>query len=172
MTDQTTTETQVYVRPRDADDLTTKRPQYVYEAECPVHTDHATGTQVVCQLTSNVNESIIWCDDDCRESQEWTQLRKSFQSMGTAFATVWQDTDTPNLTTGRVETDARKMQHYLNQRAEEEGERLGMTLDYQIVDPTDHDALGITDEGIDATHDRAVKDGRKDSRGRFVWPTT
>lgn len=160
----------VYVRARDVDDLTHHRPQYVYEGKCPVHS--TPDREVFCQLTSNVNESIIWCDDDCREMQEWTQLRKSFQSQGTAFATVWQDTDTVNLTTGRVETDARKFAQHLRDRSAQESERLGMTVDFQPVDPTDRDALGVTDEGLDATHDRAVADGRKDSRGRFVWPTT
>lgn len=164
----------VYVRARDADNLSFRRPQYVYEARCPVWSDtaRADSGMVICQLTSNVNESILWCDDDCRDMQEWTQLRKSFQSQGVSMATVWQDTDTPNLTTGRVETDPRKFATYLRERAEIDSERLGMVVDYQPVDPTDRDALGITDEGLDATHDHQVATGQKDSRGRFVFPMT
>lgn len=169
MTDQI-----VYVRPFDARDLNMKRPQYAYEGRCPVNSsapDDDDQFTVICQLTSNVNESTIWCDNDCALLHNAAQLRKSFQAQGTAFATVWQDTDTINMTTGRVETDARKMQQYLDQRSDEESERLGMKVDFQMVDPTDRDALGLTDEGLDATHDHQVRTGQKDSRGRFVWPT-
>ena len=161
------TDIPVYVRQRDADNLTHHRPQYVYEATCPIHSDP--DYQVICSLTSNTNESIIWCDDDCRELQEWTQLKKSWQSQGVVMATVWQDTDTINLSTGRVETDPRKFATHLREQSEIMGERLGMNVDYQPCDMTDRDALGVTDEGLDATHDQAVKDGRKDSRGRFVF---
>ncbi len=159
----------VYVRQWEAADLTIHRPQHVYESQssCPIFSDDREG-MVICQLTSNVNESGVWCEI-CGEDGVWTRLSKSYQSQGVRIMTVWQDTDTPNLTTGRVETDARKMQQYLDMRSDIEGERLNMKVDFQIVDPTDRDALGVTDEGMDATHDRAVSDGRKDSRGRFVW---
>lgn len=184
-------DTETYVRIRSADDLTVHRPQYVYEGVCPVHSikdrygachhgPDCSGTgpdcgpgeyevRVICQLTSNVNESIIWCDDDCREMQEWTQLRKSFQGQGVRYATVWHDTDTPNLTTGRVETDPRKFATHLREQSEIMGERLGQVVEYEPVDMTDRDALGVTDEGMDATHDAQVRAGVKDSRGRFVW---
>lgn len=161
--------TDTYVRIRDARDLSYQRPQYAYEGRCPVNSDPDGEFTVICQVTSNVNESTIWCEDECAVLLQPTQLRKCFQAQGTAFATVWQDTDTPNLTTGRVETDARKMQQYLDQRSDEESERLGMTVDFQMVDPTDKDALGLSDEGLDATHDRQISTGQKDSRGRFVW---
>lgn len=159
--------TDSYVRIQLNDDLTFHRPQHVYEATCPMHT--TADRVVICQLTSNVNESALWCQDECRDAQEWTQLRKCFQAMGTNFATVWQDTDTVNLTTGRVETDARKFATHLRDRAEQDSERLGMVVDYQPVDPTDSDALGVTEEGLDATHDHRVATGQKDSRGRFVF---
>lgn len=158
-------DTPVYVRARDADDLTTRHPQFVYEASCPVY---SSPDNVVCQLTTNTNESIIWCDE-CGADGRWTQLRKSFASMGTRFARVWHDTDTPNLTTGRVETDARKFARHLADESKRMEDRLGQRVDFQPVDPTDRDALGVTDEGMDATHDQAVRDGRKDSRGRFVF---
>lgn len=157
----------VYVRAWDDGDLTTKRPQYVYEGRCPIHStaDH----EVICQLSSNTNESMLWCEDDCAATQQWTALRKSFQSMGTRFARVWQDTGQVNLATGRVESDPRKFEEHLHVASREAEERLGMAVDYQPTDPTDTDALGVTEEGMDATHDQQVRDGRKDSRGRFVW---
>lgn len=162
-----------YIRTIPNDDLTVKRPSYVYEGrvDCPIYSEYPDGNEiksVTCSLTSNTNESQLWCPE-CGECNLWTPLHKSFQGQGVSFATVWQDTDIPNLTTGRVETDPRKFATYLRDRADQESERLGMTVDFQPVDHTDHDVLGVTEEGMDATHDAAVRSGQKDSRGRFVW---
>lgn len=164
----------VYIRTIPSPHLTHKRPQHVYETDlrtspagCPVHSSLT--AKVICQLTTNVNETSLWCRDDCRDAHEWTQLRKSYQAMNIATFQVWQDTDQINLATGRVETDPRKFREHLHVASEEASERLGMKVDYQPVDMTDRDALGVTDEGMDATHDAAVREGRKDSRGRFVW---
>lgn len=158
-----------YLRVIPNDDLSYKRPQHVYESvtPCPmlgIHDD-----KVICQLTTNTNEATLWCPADCHEANEWTMLRKCFQAMGTNFATVWHDTDQINLSTGRVETDPRKFRQHLREQSDIASERLGMTVDYQPVDMTDRDALGVTDEGLDATHDTQVARGEKDSRGRFVW---
>lgn len=166
----------VYVRRINDHMLTTKRPQHIYEVDlrltpggCPVHSTTDPPRKVVCQLTTNVRETTIWCPDDCKQEAAWVQMHKAWAEMGTSFATVWQDTDIPNLSTGRVETDPKKFRQHLAQKSEEMAERLGMAVDYQPVDMTDKDALGVTDEGMDATHDAAVREGRKDSRGRFVW---
>lgn len=158
-----------YIRQVDDPHLSTKRPQHVYEstAPCPLYGD-ACDRSVTCQLTTNINESVIWCNE-CAEQHEWTQLKKSFQAMGTNFARVWHDTGIPNITTGRVESDPKKFATHLRDESRRAEERLGMPVNYEPVDLTDKDALGVTEEGMDATHDRAVKDGRKDSRGRFVW---
>lgn len=159
-----------YIRQLPNPDLTSHRPQYVYESRvlCPLYTDDLDDQHVTCALTSNTNESQLWCPE-CGECSMWTPLHKSFQAQGTNFATVWQDTDTPNLTTGRVETDPKKFATYLRDKAEQDSERLGMVVDYQPVDHTDKDALGVTDEGMDATHDHRVRTGQKDSRGRIIW---
>lgn len=161
------TERFFYVRPVDADDLTAHRPQHVYESTspCPLFSDDS--RDVTCQLTSNIRETTIFCEE-CGEHGEWTQMKKSYQAMGTRFATVWQDTGIPNLATGQVESDPKKFAEHLRVAGEEMGERLGMKVDYQPAEMTDKAAHGVTDEGLDATHDRAVKEGRKDSRGRFV----
>lgn len=164
----------VYVRQITAPDHTIHRRSYVYEIDlrttpggCPIHSNPR--AKVICQLTTNVNETQLWCRDDCQIEQEWVALKKAYASMGVAMATVWQHTDIPNLTTGRVETDPKKFATHLREQSEIMGERLGMKVDYQPVDMTDREALGVTDEGMDSTHDIAVKEGRKDSRGRFVW---
>lgn len=164
----------VYVRMIEAPGTTTRRPQHVYETDlrttptgCPAHSSPI--RKVICQLITNVNESSLWCPDACKEMHEWTHLKKAYASMGIFHAQIWQDCDIPNLTTGRVETDPRKFATHLHEQSEIMSERLNMKVDYQPTDPTDRDALGITDEGMDATHDRAVKEGRKDSRGRFVF---
>ncbi len=163
----------VYVRRTEAPGTTIRRPQHVYETDlrttpggCPVHSDLT--RKVICQVVSNVRESFLWCDD-CRGAHEYTQLRKSYQEQGVAMASVWQDTDTINLSTGRVETDRKKFAAHLRHQSEIMGERLGMKVDYQPCDMTDKASLGVTDEGMDATHNVAVREGRKDSRGRFVW---
>jgi hypothetical protein len=163
--------TDTYVHIRASRDLTTKRPQFVYEAECPVHT--TPGARVVCQLTTNTNETGLWCsmntDDEglCSEQSLWTRLKKSYASMGTRFATVWQDTGQVNMTTGRVESDPKKFAQHLRDKSRIMEERLGMPVDFQPCDPSD--TRIDSDEGLDSQHDRAVRDGRKDSRGRFVW---
>lgn len=166
----------VYVRRREAPGTTIRRPQHVYETDlrttpggCPLHSDAT--RKVVCQVVSNVRESSIWCDD-CRGSHEYTQLRKSYQEMGVSFPQMWQDTDTINLSTGRVETDPRKFAQHLAVQSEIMSERLNMKVDYQPCDMTDRASLGVTDEGLDATHDHRVAIGQKDSRGRFVFPVT
>ncbi len=164
----------VFVRRIDDHRLTTRRPQHVYEldlrltpAGCPIYSTPT--AKVICQLTTNVRETTLWCPDDCKAESAWVQMRKAWQDMGVNAATVWHDTGQVNMTTGRVETDARKFAAHLREQSEIMGERLGMKVDYQPVDMTDKDSLGVTDEGLDATHDAAVREGRKDSRGRFVW---
>lgn len=163
----------VYVRQTNAPGTTTRRPQHVHETDlqtspngCPIYSDAT--HKVICQQTSNVNETYLWCEE-CRQSREYTHLKKSYQAMGISAATVWHDTGIPNLSTGRVESDPKKFARHLREAGEKMGERLGQKVDYQPVDMTDKAALGVTDEGMDATHDAAVRAGRKDSRGRFVW---
>lgn len=163
----------VYVRELHNPHLSHRAPQHVYETDlrtspagCPIYSDST--HKVICQLTTNTRETSLWCDE-CRNAREWTQLKKSYADMGINAATVWHDTDIPNLTTGRVETDPKKFAAHLREQSEIMGERLNMKVDYQPVDMTDKDSLGVTDEGLDATHDAAVKSGRKDSRGRFVF---
>ena len=163
----------VYIRRMDDPRLTTKRPQHVYETDlrtspggCPIYSDLT--RKVVCQLHTNTNESSLWCQE-CSSHREYTQMKKSYQEQGVSFPRVWQDIGIPNPTTGQVESDPRKFREHLHVASREMEERLGMKVDYQPVDMTDKDALGVTDEGMDATHDRAVAEGRKDSRGRFVF---
>lgn len=165
----------VYVRATTRAGTTTRRPQYVHETDlstspagCPIYSSTSPPRKVICQQISNINETHLWCEE-CRASREYTHLKKSYQAQGVRMATVWQDTDTINLSTGRVESDPKKFAAHLRQKSEEMSERLGMKVDYQPCDMTDKDALGVTDEGLDATHDHQVRTGQKDSRGRFVF---
>ena len=165
----------VYVRRVTSPGTTTKRPQHVYETDlrttpggCPIFSDLT--RKVICEVTTNVRESFIWCAE-CQQTRTYTQLRKSYQAQGVAFPRVWQDIGLPNPATGKVESDPKKFREHLRVASEEMSERLGTRVDYQPVDLTDRDALGVTDEGLDATHDHQVRTGQKDSRGRFVFPT-
>lgn len=148
-------------------------PTYIYESRvpCPVFAGYeGHEADVRCQLHTNIRESQVSCEE-CVEAETPVPciLYRSYTAQPFSFPQVWQDTDTPNLTTGRVETDPKKFKQHLADKSKEMEDRLGQRVDYQPVDPTDRDALGVTDEGMDATHDHQVRTGQKDSRGRFVW---
>lgn len=174
MDDPQTDGVPVYVRMYDHPELTHHQRQYVHESAtpCPVHTT-STGAdgprRVVCQMTSNINETTLFCQDECSGIGAWTQMRKSYQSMGTSFGRVWHNPGTPHLATGKPVSSYKDLKEQLHVASEEMGERLGMPVNYEPVDLSEKEALGVTEEGMDSTHDMAVKQGRKDSRGRFVF---
>lgn len=158
------------VRVREHADTSHHHPIYVYESRvpCPIYASFdGNPADIRCQVVSNIRESGIWCDE-CGEAEtpDPCLLMRSFTAAPFTPATVWHDTDTPNMTTGRVESDPKKFARHLAEQSEIMAERLGMPVDYQPCDPAD---TYVSDEGLDATHDRAVSEGRKDSRGRFVW---
>lgn len=161
------------VRVRDHENLSRHHPQYVYESRvpCPVYAGwEGQPADIRCQVNSNIREAGIWCDE-CAEAEVESPcyLLRSYTAAPFSFPQVWQDTDQINMTTGRVETDPKKFKQHLADKSKEMEDRLGQRVDYQPVDPTDKAALGVTDEGLDATHDHQVRTGQKDSRGRFVW---
>lgn len=162
----------VYVRQYDHPDLTHLHPQQVHESmtPCPVYTRGGPDPRrVICQQISNINETTLFCTDDCRSTGAWTQMKKSYQSMGTSFGRVWHNPGTPHLATGKPVSGMKDLKEQLHVASEEMGERLGMAVNYEPVDLSEKEALGVTEEGMDSTHDMAVKQGRKDSRGRFVF---
>lgn len=48
----------------------------------------------------------------------------------------------------------------LSRQSDEATARTGVTHSYELVDPREKSALGITDEGLEATEKRAVEDGK------------
>lgn len=58
-----------------------------------------------------------------------------------------------NPTTGTIISDSRQFQQELNRKAEAVEEQTGLKTTYVPVDLNDRDALGVTDEGLDATYD-------------------
>lgn len=54
----------------------------------------------------------------------------------------------------------------LKAMSDEATERTGIPHNYVPVDPTDRKALGVTDEGLDATYDAEVRAGKRDVK---VW---
>lgn len=59
-----------------------------------------------------------------------------------------------NHSVGKVISDMRQFKSQLARKSEEDSERRGMKIDYQPVDLTDRQSLGVTDEGIE-TYDRS-----------------
>lgn len=74
------------------------------------------------------------------------------------------------MTTGQWVSDRKQFREQLHVAGEESTEREGYQQNFIEVDPSDRDALGLTDEGLDSTHDRHVQLGWKESKGRFVFP--
>lgn len=79
------------------------------------------------------------------------------------------------MATGQLESDPKKFRAHLRDASGEATDRHGFQVNYEPVDyQADRDYLlrGVEDgqEGLQSTHDRAVEEGRKDSRGRFVYP--
>jgi hypothetical protein len=58
-----------------------------------------------------------------------------------------------NATTGTVISDPRQFQRDLDQMSYKVEEQTGVKTNYVPVDLHDTDALGVTDEGLDATYD-------------------
>lgn len=160
--------------------LTHHRPTHIYEsrAPCPIYASYdGNPADIRCQLHTNIRESQLSCDECVLYGDATVEpliLHRSYTAAPFSFPKVWQDTDTPNLTTGRVETDPRKFAIHLADESKRMEDRLNarggnQKVDYQPVDPTDTTALGVTDEGLDATHNHRVASGQRDSKGRFVW---
>lgn len=61
-----------------------------------------------------------------------------------------------NSTTGTIVSDPRQFQQDLNRKAESVEEQTGLKVTYAPVDLHDKTALGVTDEGLDATYDAGL----------------
>lgn len=117
---------------------------------------------------SHVNESQIWNCPRCWILDERpSPLRKVIRRSPT-INRVWHGHH--DLTTGHYVSDRKQFRELLHVQSEIDTERLGFQQNYIEVDMSDHKHLGITEQGLDSTHDRHVQLGWKESRGRFVFP--
>lgn len=66
-----------------------------------------------------------------------------------------------NTSLGQYVSNEREAQSALSRASDEMSERMGFTHQYEFVDPTDPAAVGVTEEGLEATervhHDSKVK---------------
>lgn len=74
-----------------------------------------------------------------------------------------------NVTTNTMISDPRQFDRELKRKAQVQHESTGIPHSYEQVDLHDREALGVTDEGLQATHDRAVAEGRKEPTRTRVW---
>jgi hypothetical protein len=118
-----------------------------------------------------INESTVWCP----LCDHLSQLRKIF--VAPAVQQVWHEH--VNWATGRVESDRKRMEQYGRAHAEQVSEELGIAHGFERADPgelrREAERRGGTEkadkmaEALVSTHDRAVSEGRKESRGKFVY---
>ncbi len=69
-----------------------------------------------------------------------------------------------NAATGRVESSMKAIAEQMKIASEEASERTGVKHDFQPVDMRDKDALGVTEEGLDATYRRLRNEGRTEGK--------
>lgn len=72
-----------------------------------------------------------------------------------------------NLGTGRWETSMRSIEEHYKKASEEATERTGIPHNFKPVDLRDKEALGVTDEGLDATA-RAKRESGETSGRTYV----
>lgn len=117
---------------------------------------------------SHVNESQIWSCPRCYVVHtERSPLRKVIRK-APSMPPMWHGHF--NHSIGQYITDRKQFKEGLYVKQEEATERFDWQQSFIEVDPNDRDSLGITDEGLDSTHDAHVSLGIKESKGRFVFP--
>lgn len=131
------------------------------------------GSECDHQVELPINESRLWCPL-CTQAGEISQLKKIF--VAPFQQEVWHEHF--NVATGQVESDRKRMEAHGKAHADKISEELGIAhgferADYGELRATAMETLptGKTDsmqQALVSTHDQAVKDGRKDSKGKFV----
>jgi hypothetical protein len=122
---------------------------------------------------SHSNEITIWHCPRCsrystvNKPPEFVPLRKVIRSCP-SISRVWHGH--PDMSTGKWITGRKQLKEELHVASEEVSERLNLEHRFVMADMSDHKTLGITDEGLDSTHDAHVKMGFKSSKGQFVFP--
>lgn len=123
-------------------------------------------------VESDIREQVIWPCPTCAENEELPyedRLRPLYRKYTVPHInSVWHEHF--NYTTGQVVSDRKQFTEQLHIGSERVSERLGLKHDFQPADLSDKKTLGVTEEGLDATHDKFVELGWKESKGRFVYP--
>lgn len=71
-----------------------------------------------------------------------------------------------NHSVGKHVTNESKLRDEFKRLSDAATERTGIPHNYVPVDPMDKETLGVTDEGLDATHDAMVKRGEKEETSK------
>lgn len=121
-----------------------------------------------CVVELPVNESRLFCPNALAEGF-YCQMKKNYQG-NVQFKRMWPEHH--NIAAGEVIREEKQLKESFKRQSAEMSERMNFDVDYQIADPTDTKTLGVTDEGLDATHNRKVKSGEIESKGTFVHPVT
>ena len=128
-----------------------------YEFKCP--NDH----RITVVLPSEQRDNLVGrpcseCDEPLR--RRWTPFR-----VAAPFEEHF------NLGTGTFVTSKRQLDEQNRIASVERTERLGLETNFvahDIRDLTPSD-MGVTEEGLNTTHDAHVAAGVKESKGRFVF---
>lgn len=139
------------------------------------HYQYGKGTDCTHTVELPIRESHISCPI-CADNHDYSLLKRIYVSPNAL--PVWHTFYCP--ATGRVESDRRRMEQNMSAHSQKISEDLGIA--HNIV-RTDHTELWKMAEargedengksvhtGLKSQHDKAVAEGRKESRGRFVVP--
>jgi hypothetical protein len=133
------------------------------------HYLYGKGTDCDHQVELPVREERLSCPL-CASEHQFSLLKRIF--LAPAMEQVWWSHWNP--TTGQEESDRKRMQHHLNEKADRASERLGIAHEFHRNDFTalrqEAERAGKdTQTPLRSTHDRAVKAGTKESKGRFTF---
>lgn len=150
------------------DESTIKKPQYAYRASHPVITitDSGETNSDPCVRISNTRETTLWCEG-CSAEGEWTQLKRVITRP--YMLQVFHKDDGPNIATGKLIGDRKQLAAAFREGEDRQEEVVGYRPDYREASPAELMAQAASDDGLASQHDRAVQEGRKESKGRFVW---
>ena len=129
-------------------------PTYEYRCECRV--------------------KHITCDPDDSTKQLYDSKQMFCESCAAVFrrrfgfSTPAMMHEHYNPALGRTVSSRREMREAAKMASERATERTGIFHDYQPVDLRDPSVAPDSDDGLQSQHDRAVEEGRKESKGRFV----
>lgn len=151
---------------------------YGYIARAPANnaTWYRYGKGSECDHTVKlpIREERLWCPI-CTVDSRYSQLRRIYEAP--AQQQVWHEHW--NMATGRVESDRKRMEQHGRAHADRISEELGIAHSFERADWSELRATAEADlptaktdsmaQALVSTHDRAVAEGRKESKGRFVY---